>query len=333
MWIFALADDLTGALETGAKFAARGLSVKVTTGRDLAAQPDVEVLVIDTETRHLGADSASTVVRELGLAARAFGPGLVYKKTDSTLRGNIGAELGALRDAFPDREIVFAPAYPELGRTVRGGSLFVHGEPVHRTAFARDPLNPIQSSDVCAVLGGVSAMVFDGETPADVESAARAIWQGDPRPLAAGPAALAAALARLVRAECGVPDWPRVRRPLVVNGSLHPASLAQFSQGRGAGWDCFECEVEGVGLERAHGLADRVAWHVRECGHDALVVFGGDTAFAIHRALGGEVFEPIGEILPGVPVSRCGGLLWITKAGGFGESDLLARIRDMIDAA
>jgi uncharacterized protein YgbK (DUF1537 family) len=60
---------------------------------------------------------------------------------------------------------------------------------------------------------------------------------------------------------------------------------------------------------------------------DAVVVFGGDTAFGIHHAFGAPAFDSYCEVYPGVPLSRCGDLFWITKAGGFGARDLLCEIR------
>jgi uncharacterized protein YgbK (DUF1537 family) len=63
---------------------------------------------------------------------------------------------------------------------------------------------------------------------------------------------------------------------------------------------------------------------------DVLTVFGGDTALGIHRALGGPPFEAWVEIVPGVPLSRCGDLFWITKAGGFGAADILCKILEMV---
>ena len=60
---------------------------------------------------------------------------------------------------------------------------------------------------------------------------------------------------------------------------------------------------------------------------DALIVFGGDTAFGVHRALGCKPFDSRGEIVPGVALSRSNDLFWITKAGGFGTHDILFIIR------
>jgi 4-hydroxythreonine-4-phosphate dehydrogenase len=65
--------------------------------------------------------------------------------------------------------------------------------------------------------------------------------------------------------------------------------------------------------------------------YDALVVFGGDTARAVLEELGAPRLEPLGEVLPGVPVSALPfagrELPLVTKAGGFGEPDVVDRIR------
>ena len=325
------------ALEAGAKFAAQGVGAGVTTEIAVAGPPDVPVLVIDTETRHLPAEDAGTVVRDAVKSALRFAPWLVYKKTDSTLRGNIAAEFRALLEIMPHRSLVFAPSYPEMGRTVKGGRLFVGGLPVHESAFAADPLDPVGESDISVLLRGVPAVVLDGESSADVLAAASRITAVDPPPLAAGPAALAGALAQCIpwlpRGEIRL--WPRLPRCLVVNGSLHPASIAQVAFARTqrcfqGGWRYFDDDPETAGLRRAGQIGERVRRLLEASPVDALIVFGGDTAFGLHRALGGQLFEAWGEVLPGVPLSRCGNRFWITKAGGFGAPDVLCDIRRIL---
>src|SRR5947209_7900967 len=139
--ILALADDLTGALEVGAKFAAHGIPSVVTT--QVEAAPEYPVVVIDTETRHVSeAEAAAAMQVAVGAGAR-----LVYKKTDSTLRGNIAAELRALAANLHSR-IAYIPAYPALGRTVKNGHLYVHGIPVHQSPTAHDILNPVADSSI-----------------------------------------------------------------------------------------------------------------------------------------------------------------------------------------
>ncbi len=98
--LLVIADDLTGASDAGVQFAKKGIPVLVLTGipnslADLSV--DKSVVVINTESRHVDAGEAGKRVTravELGLAA---GIPYFYKKTDSTLRGNIGSELEATR--------------------------------------------------------------------------------------------------------------------------------------------------------------------------------------------------------------------------------------------
>ena len=94
-----IADDFTGALDTGVQFAARGAATRVVT--DLAYDftlADAEVLVMVAETRHLPPEEAYDVVYRTARNAREAGIPYIYKKTDSALRGNIGSELTAVMD-------------------------------------------------------------------------------------------------------------------------------------------------------------------------------------------------------------------------------------------
>ena len=205
-------------------------------------------------------------------------------------------------------------------------------------------------AQIAAVLGGLAVTILDGETGADVDAAARAIAAATPAPLAAGPAALAGALAaHLDLPRAGPPPWPPLGRCLLVNGSLHPVSIAQAAYARAHGWratlpgcapgalakgGCYvlnpDAGLAGAGLERAAAAGELVRGILDRAPLDALIVFGGDTAFAIHRALGAPDFQPVGEIVPGVPVSRCAGRVWITKAGGFGLPSILCDIQRLL---
>ncbi len=328
-WILAIADDLTGALEIGAKFAGHGVAARIVTETLTGGPPDVPVLVIDTESRHLESDAAANAVRDAARRALQYEPWLVYKKTDSTLRGHIAAELRALREALPGRKVVFAPAYPDMGRTVRGGRLFVLGVPVDQTAFASDALNPVRESSIRALLGDVPADVFDGESNEDILAAARNVAAMEPPPIAAGPAALAGALAQcLPLPRCAVRGFPRLPRCLVVNGSRHPTSTSQIDAALFEnGWEYFAEDCGGTGPDRAIRTGERIRKRIESSPVDALIVFGGDTAFGIHSALGSHPFEAYGEVVPGAPLSRSGNIFWITKAGGFGGRDILCDIR------
>src|SRR5262249_23936455 len=161
--------------------------------------------------------------------------------------------------------------------------------------------------------------VLDAESDDDIARIADELVGQPGMLLAAGPAALAEALAvRIDISRAPVAAMPQARRCLVVNGSLHPLSIRQAAMATDADWTIVHAGGPGVG-ERVRGLVDE---------SDALIIFGGDTAFEILQTLGCSVLWPIGEIVPGVPLSRgrCDGrdLIIITKAGGFGPVDILA---------
>jgi uncharacterized protein YgbK (DUF1537 family) len=257
--ILVLADDLTGALEIGAKFAAAGVRSQVRTWPGLGPRDlrdTTGAFVVDTETRHMGTNEAAQRIHELALAARCEEFDLIYKKTDSTLRGNIGAELGALINAYSGAPLLYVPAYPQMGRTVRNGSLYVDGVLISATRFAGDPLNPVKESHIPTLLAAQCSLpvqsryvaniadsepwaiaVCDGETDLDVEAAARAFIDSTTLRLAAGPSGFATHLARLVDTPHYLPvDLPRARNGLIINGSLHKVSLQQVEQAKREGF-------------------------------------------------------------------------------------------------
>jgi uncharacterized protein YgbK (DUF1537 family) len=146
-----IADDFTGALDTGVQFAAEGIETRVITNTQVdfsGIAPEAEVLVLDAETRHLSGEAAYQVVYET--AKRAWGLGIpyIYKKTDSALRGNVGSELKAVLDATGSRSLHFFPAFPRMHRTTEDGIHYINGIPVHESVFGRDPFDPVKSSSV-----------------------------------------------------------------------------------------------------------------------------------------------------------------------------------------
>ena len=127
-----IADDFTGALDTGVQFAAAGAGVRV--------------LVMDAETRHLDGREAYEVVWNITKRAMACGVPFIYKKTDSALRGNIGSELTALLDASGQDSLPFIPAFPQMGRITREGVHYINNIPVKDSVFGRDPFEPVTCS-------------------------------------------------------------------------------------------------------------------------------------------------------------------------------------------
>lgn len=109
-----IADDFTGALDTGVKFSAAGAKTKVSTDTEMDFTADIseEVLVLCVPTRHLPAREAYDMIRRITTRAAAAYIGCIFKKTDSALRGNIGAELSAVLDGSGKNVSVLSPPCP-----------------------------------------------------------------------------------------------------------------------------------------------------------------------------------------------------------------------------
>lgn len=171
-----VADDLTGAADTGAQFARGGRRVLVCFAPGFSAVTDVAVL--STNSRYLEAQEAAAAVRAavVGLGG-GDGPRWVYKKVDSTLRGHPAAELDALCGVLPSERVLVAPAFPAQGRTVCAGRLLVGGVPLEETEFGAEAGN----GDLREVFG--EAAYLGGETLHD-ERALRRVLAGAARTIA-----------------------------------------------------------------------------------------------------------------------------------------------------
>jgi uncharacterized protein YgbK (DUF1537 family) len=267
--LLVIADDLTGALDTGVQLAKRGIETEVRifsgAGGASPAASSFPVMVVDTQSRHLPPEEAFARVRDAARKGCSAGARGFYKKTDSTLRGNIGAEIaGLLAGAEPRRPLIFIPAFPALGRTTRLCRQYVGGVSLEKTAFARDRLNPITTADIAEIIktqapaldvlsvrpgalaetlghcppeaGEKTVIVADGENEEDLAETFRQIAAagkslpadaGEP-PLLAGCAGFAAYLPELLGIAAAAPERPRPEPPfLVINGSLNSVSLNQ----------------------------------------------------------------------------------------------------------
>jgi uncharacterized protein YgbK (DUF1537 family) len=131
MHILIIADDLSGAADCAIGFACAGhrtlVAVQPFVGASLA---DGAHLAVDIDSRRLPPAEAA----QRAAAAYSLLTGTdrrLYKKIDSTLRGNWAAEVAGL---VPLAGLALvAPAHPALGRTVKQGRVFVHGVPIERT--------------------------------------------------------------------------------------------------------------------------------------------------------------------------------------------------------
>lgn len=128
-----LADDLSGAADCAVAYARRGISTSIALNAERRVQ--CEVIAIDTDTRHLSPDAAAQICLNVWRAADN-GHTRLYKKMDSTLRGNWVSELAAL---LPTAGMaILAPAMPAMKRSTREGRQYIDDVPVEETEVWRN---------------------------------------------------------------------------------------------------------------------------------------------------------------------------------------------------
>ena len=156
-----IADDITGAAEIAGIAFARGAEVRLVCGSvygcDTATYSTDVTTVIATDTRSMSEAEAAAETKHISAAfGSPKGKGVIFKKTDSALRGHVIAELTALMEATGYERAIYLPANPSKGRIIRNGIYYikeVRGEkqevrevPLNETDFSLDPEFPARTS-------------------------------------------------------------------------------------------------------------------------------------------------------------------------------------------
>ena len=143
-----IADDITGAAEIAGIAFAQGHQVRLlchdgSAGCKVIAADGTTVMA--TDTRSMSEEDAVAATRQLLFLIPHSSP-LIYKKTDSALRGHVVAELTALMEATGYLRAVYLPANPSKGRIIKDGTYYINHIPIHETAFSYDPEFPASTS-------------------------------------------------------------------------------------------------------------------------------------------------------------------------------------------
>jgi len=265
--LLVIADDLTGATDTGVQFAKQGIATFVTFDMDVdikTLSADLQVLVIDTESRHLPPDKAAGRVKKVINSARKQGVAFFYKKTDSTLRGNVGAELDAALESSGSKKLAFIPAFPKAGRYTIKGSQYIGNKLLHLTQFGSDPLEPAICSFIPEILGsqtrrGVALaspegiinhsdnysekaeiILFDCRNDTEMRVAGESLCARNLLKMTAGSAGFAEVLPGLLKLPRTTQKFSQPAGPaLIINGSLNEASLRQTAHAEKKGIKAF----------------------------------------------------------------------------------------------
>jgi len=262
-----IADDLTGAVDAAAAFAHRGFrAVVVLDPRclrsprgmgfppllkwDTGGKPGPpQIVALCTHSRHDTPDAARRKVRRACGQLRQGGYSLLFKKLDSTVQGNVVAEVEAARAGGGFAAALVCPAHPVQGRRVRGAVLHVRGagtvhlgerfraQGLRASGAIEAPMSVAKISRAFA--RGNRFLLAHATTERELGLLVRAVRQSKHRVLLAGSAGMAGILAkqmargRPVAGEFQVSSLkfhPSAQATLIIAGSNNPVTKRQLEK-------------------------------------------------------------------------------------------------------
>jgi uncharacterized protein YgbK (DUF1537 family) len=231
---------------------------------DFSGYRDRDVLVVNTDSRGRSPENAFFLISGLLKDYDNELFSILYKKIDSTLRGNIGYEIDAILKETDTPMCFLAPSYPEQNRTLVDGIVRVGGKPLALTEVARDTASPVQESSVSKLLQhqsrnsigwiglshvassferlrkaveveqkkGNRIIIFDAASRQDLRNIASVGFSVDRKPLFVGSAGLAEEVAKKLnpskaRASREIKPFKRI---LVVSGTASSVTHRQLKQ-------------------------------------------------------------------------------------------------------
>ena len=341
--LFITSDDRTGALEIAGTIANERFSVPCGPRAD-----DDTCCVVDIASRHLDPEAA---VRQ---AATAHARRARHRchKIDSGLRGNWPFEVRGLLQL--GHGVAVVPSFPDAGRRCVDGVVYVDGVPVLESPFGRDPLTAPLSSRPMEILQATDCadgdvVVWDADDNAELKAAAQRCR--DEGRAMVGPSGAVAAYAATVFPEHAAREVPVVPPVLVLCGSLNAMSREQIARLRvpvltltagfrmppSAARDAITVVATpmppgAISAREAEQMAEAMAGCALGAldtgyGGGTLFVLGGDTAAAV---VGDATLEVLGTIDTAVPIARFRDGYLVTKGGGIGRPDTLAKLFSVV---
>jgi 3-dehydrotetronate 4-kinase len=325
-----IADDFTGATDVASMLVRAGMRTIQVIDVPQGPAPEADAVVVALKTRTVAAGQAV----HQSLAAlnwlRAAGARQYYFKYcstfDSTPQGNIGPVTEALLAALDANFTIACPAFPENGRTIYRGHLFVGDQLLSDSGMRDHPLTPMRDANLVRVLQaqmagrvglirhdtvargeaavrerfnalraeGVRAAVADAITNEDLRVLARAFAE---LPLLTAGSGLALGLPDVYRehgwlaADTAAASLDRMTgNAVVLSGSCSTATNAQVEAWRGAGRPAFI--VDPRALARGEPVVDRaVTWAQQQLDREPVLIYATanvDELKAVQAELGAE---------------------------------------------
>jgi uncharacterized protein YgbK (DUF1537 family) len=336
-----VADDLTGAADCVAGWAALGLDAVVLLDPDVDP-PAVQALAIDAATRGMTSEAAGIRTATIVAAhTRRERPRVLYKKMDSTLRGHVGAELAATLGVWRDLDLahrparaILAPAFPATGRTTVGGRQYVNGTPLPQHLALMMEAGGLRSAlvgrgelgagaAVARTAADADVWICDAETEDDLRAIAAAAASRGPQAVWAGSGGLArhapGALGLERHPPAALAATPAEGPILFVVGSLSEVALDQATS-LGAEPGIFIAKMRretlAAGPESREWSQSAASLEAAlDAGHDAVLSLGArdpdegvedpDVAIALARFAAPHAARSGGLVLTGGDTARC----------------------------
>lgn len=172
-----IADDFTGATDLANNLVRSGMRTIQLIGPDATAADDGsaaahDAVVVALKSRSIAAADAVRLSLDALAYLRGIGCKQFYFKYcstfDSTDAGNIGPVAEALLDALGEAVTIYCPAFPETGRSVYMGHLFVGDRLLSESGMQDHPLNPMTDPDLVRVLARQCTRAVDRITAAQM---------------------------------------------------------------------------------------------------------------------------------------------------------------------
>lgn len=152
-----IADDFTGATDLANTLTRRGMHTVQTIGIPKGPAPEADAVVVALKSRTIPAAEAVAQSLDACRWLKAHGAKQIFFKYcstfDSTNDGNIGPVADALLDELDASFTIACPAFPENGRTIYLGHLFVGGDLLSDSSMRNHPLTPMRDANLVRVLG------------------------------------------------------------------------------------------------------------------------------------------------------------------------------------
>ncbi len=307
----AVADDFTGATDLASMLVRGGLKTILQLGvpEPDAPQPEADAVVVALKSRTAPvADAVADTLASWRWMAAGGARQCYFKYCstfDSTPLGNIGPVAEALLAATGGRQTIYTPAFPENGRSIYQGKLFVGRQLLSESGMRDHPLTPMTDPDLTRVLAaqlregakvglvpwdtvragspaitaalaelaaqGIGHVVVDGLTQADLDALAAAVVDF---PLVTAGSGLGLSLAALLGGTGGreAAALPRIGGPaLLLSGSCSEATNRQVAVWAAEGGRLTQIDPLEVAARGPRAVADQVA---RDLAGDPVLVSG-----------------------------------------------------------